>query len=407
MDSVLANLISWGIETGGALETLRSLPDECIHCIVTSPPYWGLRDYGVAGQIGLETSLEDYLEKLTLIFGEVHRVLRRDGVCWLNMGDKYANVGFYGDKDPKKRMSNVTVERRVPAGLKPKDLVGVPWRLAFAMQEDGWWLRRDIVWSKPNPMPESVTDRPTSAHEYVFLLTKSDRYFYDAEAVKENATCIEKRPSGMERGGQQYRDKVNGKYDKNKNYAGGGTSFIGHRGNYKADGTLIGNGSTRNLRSVWSIATYPYRKAHFATFPPRLPEICIRAGTSQRGACAQCGAPWEREMVQVETGQIQKMPDGWEADRGAHGAIHRKGRENGQTGIPVMEKQTLDWKPTCDCCCKETVPCIVLDPFAGAGTTLMVALRLGRRALGIELNPAYVKLAESRILEDAPLLNAV
>jgi site-specific DNA-methyltransferase (adenine-specific)/site-specific DNA-methyltransferase (cytosine-N4-specific) len=216
---------------GDCLEVLRALPEASVHACVTSPPYWGLRDYGVAGQIGAERTVEHYVASLISVFREVRRVLRPSGTLWLNIGDSYTSGGrTWRDADKKNPARGMTYRAPTPAGLKPKDLIGIPWKLAFALQADGWYLRSDIIWSKPNPQPESVKDRPTRAHEYVFLLSKSERYFYDADAVKEPA--------------------VDGR-------------------------------SKRARRSVWTIQSEPLREAHFATFPPKLVEPCVLASTKR------------------------------------------------------------------------------------------------------------------------------
>jgi DNA modification methylase len=231
------------------LDSLRRLPDQSIQCCITSPPYWGLRDYGVVGQIGLEPTPEEYVEKMVEVFREVRRVLRDDGTLWLNLGDSYnGSGGAGGDYAPGglKAGQPKYPGRRISA-LKPKDLVGIPWRVAFALQEDGWYLRSDIIWHKPNPMPESVRDRPTKAHEYMFLLTKSGKYYYDADAVREPCAT-----SDHERG------------DGN--------------GPYRAD-HFNHNPLGRNRRDVWTIPTRPYKGAHFATFPPALVEPCLLAGS--------------------------------------------------------------------------------------------------------------------------------
>ena len=274
------------ILVGDALERLQELPDESVQCVVTSPPYWGLRDYGVDWAYGLEPTLNRYISIMVEVFSEVRRVLRKDGTLWLNLGDV-----FWGGKGKH-------------LVLKPKDLIGLPWRIAFALQADGWYLRSDIIWHKPNPMPESVTDRPTRAHEYVFLLTKSARYFYDADAIRG-------APKDSARASWHGDFKPRSKERREDEQ--------------QAEGA--------NKRSVWTIATKGFPGAHFATFPPALVEPCILAGS--RG---------------------------------------------GDT---------------------------ILDPFCGSGTTGLVALRLGRKFIGIELNPEYAAMAERRIREDAPLFNEV
>jgi DNA modification methylase len=269
----------------------RQLPlaSASVQCVVTSPPYWGLRDYGVAGQLGLELTPELYVQHLVEIFREVRRVLRADGTCWLNLGDSFATTNgasrsgtkvqglreaqfghAYGNHVDAERLKAHI--RPTYGGLKPKDLVGMPWRVAFALQADGWWLRSDIIWAKPNPMPESITDRPTKSHEYLFLLTKAARYYYDGEAIKESLT-----DASLERG---YK---------------GGPSIKGNGDRpYFSTREYIPAG--RNRRSVWTIATEPYPDAHFATFPEKLVEPCILAGTSERGACPACWAPWARDV---------------------------------------------------------------------------------------------------------------
>jgi DNA modification methylase len=263
---------------GDALELLRQLPDSCVQCCVTSPPYWGLRDYGVAGQLGLEPAPEEYVAKMVAVFAEVKRVLRDDGTLWLNLGDSYAANGISGlavkgDSSTLGGTANAahTAQRKtVPAGLKPKDLVGIPWRVALALQADGWYLRSDVIWSKPNPMPESVTDRPTKSHEYIFLLSKSAKYFYDAEAVKE--PC-ESGPSDV-RKMEESLPRIGGKHKilVDPLSKASSTTNIGRK-------RSVGNPDGRNCRSVWTIATCPYSGAHFATFPPAIPERCIKAGT--------------------------------------------------------------------------------------------------------------------------------
>lgn len=237
------------IINGDALETLHTLPDCSVHCCVTSPPYWGLRDYGVSGQLGLEPTPQEYVSRMVDVFREVRRVLRDDGTLWLNLGDNYA--------------ANRHGMKAADFGLKSKDLVGIPWRVAFALQEDGWYLRQDIIWHKPNPMPESVTDRCTKAHEYIFLMAKNERYYYDQEAISENAKCA----------GQKV--KTNGNQGMCSGYDGHRT-----RDGLKR-GVVVAN--NRNRRSVWTVATHSFAWAHFATFPPDLIKPCILAGCPEGG----------------------------------------------------------------------------------------------------------------------------
>lgn len=265
---------------GDALTELRKLPSESVHCCVTSPPYWGLRDYGVVGQIGLEKTPADYVARLLEVFRQVKRVLRSDGTLWLNLGDSYATGGGavgrcpgggeQGERFLRQGHINTQPNRMPLGGFKPKDLIGIPWRVAFALQADGWWLRSDIIWSKPNPMPESVTDRPTKAHEYVFLLAKSERYFYDADAIAEAAI------EGMDLG--LLRSRMVSTSDKIAWHA----ESIKKRQSEGLDSRHAGDG-TRNKRSVWILATLPTPEAHFATFPIELPETCLKAGSPEDG----------------------------------------------------------------------------------------------------------------------------
>ncbi len=374
------------ILTGDAIEQLRTLPTESVQCCVTSPPYWGLRDYGTAAweggdkgcdhikafqnnkpsetlhrgikqvpipfngdcvkcgasridsQLGLERTPEEYVAKIVAVFREVRRVLRQDGTLWLNLGSSYSSGGGDTQCAPTLRtanhdaasgkqeyLQNFAVRPGNVKGYKPKDMIPIPWLVAMALQADGWWLRSDIIWSKPNQMPESVTDRPTKSHEYLFLLTKASSYFYDSEAIKERAETVEDRPFGVIRdrewGYDSKEAQLRGRKPHPKYSGSAGTSWNGHSGNLKSDGTPISNGS-RNKRSVWTVATAPYPEAHFATYPPDLIKPCIMAGSRV-----------------------------------------------GDT---------------------------MLDPFAGSGTSGMVALELGRKAVLIELNPKYCDLIRQR-----------
>jgi len=258
---------------GDCIEGMRTLANESVHCVVTSPPYFGLRDYGVDGQIGLEESPEEYVAKMVDVFREVRRILRNDGTLWLNLGDSYAgnnsqasNNGRAGYGSPRERTVN-----RTGQGLKPKDLIGIPWRVAFALQSDGWWLRQDIIWHKPNPMPESVTDRCTKAHEYIFLMSKSEQYYYDSEAIREESK------SGSWNSAKGF--SANGKRGST-DYEGTGkkqNQFSGTNGHPDKEQT------GRNKRSVWTINTKPYAEAHFATYPTKLIEPCVLAGSPVGG----------------------------------------------------------------------------------------------------------------------------
>lgn len=393
------------IHQGDVMDVLRTMPDNSVHCVVTSPPYWGLRDYGVSGQIGLEPTPEEYVTRMVEVFREVRRVLRPDGTLWLNMGDSYAGSGkgAWSRDDVQKEVyvpgvNGEKILTQTP-GLKPKDLVGIPWRLAFALQADGWWLRQDIIWAKPNPMPESVTDRCTKSHEYLFLLTKAARYYYDAEAIREpiaESTLADGRNST----GRHTQGKNESKYfnDESPDTAGADKPSW-----YRAK-VFVNSMSGRNRRSVWTIATAPYKEAHFATFPPKLVEPCILAGTSERGCCPECGKPWAR-MVEKSGGAIGKSWHDHQDDE----AVGQRAVNEAKGGHGYKVK-TLGWRPGCECGHKEPVPCTVLDPFGGSGTVGEVAINYGRSAILIELNPAYVELAHKRLapsLEMARQLRAV
>ena len=348
---------------GHVIDKLKEILSDTVQTVVTSPPYWGLRDYGTAtweggdkncdhridranrkvtninqnkqnsvsgefisdgnscpkcgairkdNQLGLEETPEEFVENLVKVFREVKRVLKDDGTVWLNLGDSYNGhstnrSGQHGYNDGRSNRSNRFSVGGIN-GLKPKDLIGIPWRVALALQGDGWYLRQDIIWHKPNPMPESVTDRCTKAHEYIFLLSKSQKYYYDAEAIKEPVA-----ESSIERLNQNIEKQIG------TTRANGGQKS---NGNLKAVGDIEYG---RNKRSVWTITTKPYKEAHFAVFPPKIPELCIKAGSSE-----------------------------------------------GDT---------------------------VLDPFFGSGTTGWVAQRLGRKWIGIELNAEYIKIAEKRFIQ--------
>jgi DNA modification methylase len=330
--------VSVQIITGDCREILKSLADNSVHCCVTSPPYFGLRDYGVEGQTGLEISPDAFVAEMVAVFQEVRRVLRDDGTLWLNLGDSYNNFrvsmgpgqAVHG-RDKLNGKPPPDSRRRGTVGLKEKDLIGIPWRVAFALQADGWYLRQDIIWAKPNPMPESVQDRCTKAHEYIFMLSKSARYHYDAAAIAEPA--IYAGLTGQDASGFKNPENFKGKHgkraDKQRGHARRHDGFNDRWDQMEKAEQCSG---TRNKRSVWEVATKPFAEAHFATFPPDLIEPCIKAGCPAGGT--------------------------------------------------------------------------VLDPFGGAGTTGLVADRLQRSAVLIELNPVYADMARRRIHDDAPLLAA-
>lgn len=381
---------------GDALESLKLLSAESIDCCVTSPPYYGLRDYGIGGQIGLEASPEEYVAKLVEVFREVRRVLKPEGTLWLNLGDSYSSLLRSGRKESpgvgaKQEMSKVHTNVKwhagdgskfqwtLPGGQKPKDLIGVPWMVAFALRADGWYLRSDIIWHKPNCMPESVTDRPTKSHEYLFLLSKSQRYYYDAEAIKEPH-------SG---GSHKKRNDFGATPSEKILIAQGKATYVG-LGAYKE------SPSGRNKRTVWTIPTKPFPGSHFAVMPEKLVEPCILAGTSERGYCPECGKPWVRQVEKYNS--TRSFPDNGKGidERKADGTNQRAGE---------IKTQTVGWLPSCQCA-SEPRPGIVLDPFSGAGTTGLVSKKLGRRYIGIELNPEYVELAQKRIASAQPPLSS-
>lgn len=338
---------------GDVLAVLATLPDSSVHCCVTSPPYYGLRDYGVAGQLGLERTPEEYIAKMVAVFREVRRVLRDDGTLWLNIGDSYAASGGPGwqGKNGQRADRRFTatrdtvamreVGRGPPPGVKSKDLMGIPWMLAFALRADGWYLRSEIIWHKRSCMPESVTDRPTKAHEHIFLLAKSERYYYDSEAASEpvsdsTVARVMQESWDEQAGSERLPGKKNGpmkavvKRSGNKERKDATERGCPESG---VAGSIPWEGSTRNWRDVWSLGPEPFKEAHFATFPTEIPRRAIVAGCPAGGT--------------------------------------------------------------------------VLDPFGGAGTTGLVADRLQRDAILIELNPAYAAMARKRIAGDAPLLTEV
>lgn len=254
---------------GDCVESMRGLPDQSVHTCVTSPPYFGLRDYGHDGQIGLEPTPDEFVSKLVAVFREVRRVLRDDGTLWLNIGDSYATGTKAARQQSTKpgvganrpEAQNSVARIGTPFGCKTKDLIGIPWRVAFALQADGWYLRQDIIWHKPNPMPESVTDRCTKAHEYIFLLSKSERYYFDAEAIKEPSKS---RSEGIRFGGAKYGDSDDPKHATKS-------------------GNISKEYAMANRRSVWTVTTKPFKGAHFATFPANLIEPCVKAGCPTGG----------------------------------------------------------------------------------------------------------------------------
>ena len=378
---------------GDCREGLKQIADDSVHTCITSPPYFGLRSYnGGQSEIGCENEVEQYVKAMVDVFREVRRVLRPDGTVWLNLGDSYMaqkNVApppqtIGGQRDMP---TVVPGNRREQKGLKHKDLIGIPWRVAFALQADGWWLRQDIIWHKPNPMPESVMDRCTRAHEYIFMLTKKSHYYYDHDAIKEPA----------QNWGTRNRDEMrDGTTDPKLKHHG-------LKGKGWEDNPM------KNKRSVWTVNTKGYKGAHFAVYPKNLILPCVLAGTSAHGCCSECGAPWEMD-VDVGMSDYEKHGKHQGGDFGRNDSVPPERISGRQTrtakgtvpSLKAAERTPKGWKPTCKCKDASVVPCTVLDPFTGSGTTAVVAMENGRDFVGCELNPDYIKLAEARIAEEVP-----
>ncbi len=434
------------IYQGDVLKVLKTLPDECVDCCITSPPYYGLRDYStgkwIGGdpncehwtpdndiknasdvqrgnfgslrkekhicrrcgavredlQIGLEQTPEEYVAKLVEVFKEVKRVLKKEGTFWLNIGDTYFGGG--GGNQYSQENQGITAqqfrangEKEKSAGIsygfrnqkrpdiKKGDMIGIPWMLAFALRRDGWFLRQDIIWHKKNCMPESVTNRCTKSHEYIFLFAKSSKYFYDNEAIKEPVA-----QSSIMRCNRVIANNEHFDPTKHKNYEGiqNPMDIL-----IRTSQSVLKN-MTRNKRDVWSISPHPFKGNHFATFPENLITPMILAGTSKKGVCSICGLPFTRITKQ----RIIK--------KGA-GLKHLVGESAKATGnrydVPynILQTETQKWIPTCKCESPTPKPAVVLDCFMGAGTTGAVAKKLGRNYIGIDLNPEYIKIANERI----------
>ncbi len=373
---------------GDCRDVLATLPAQLVQTIVTSPPYYGLRKYtDDPKEIGQDPTPAAYVAALVAVFAACWRVLRDDGTLWLNLGDSYAMNGTPGMSNlaelgmqyrggGHKRDDVEKPSRRAPSGIPPKNLLGMPWRVAFALQDAGWILRSDIIWNKPNPMPESVRDRPTRAHEYLFLFAKRPRYYYDATAIAEPSI-----------GGDPRKPYAPGQVDMRGN---------GHDRNGGSERSSSDAGITRNRRSVWTIATQPYAGAHFATMPEALIEPCILAGSAAQ-ACETCGAAWTRV---VEHGTPERIGGNAGVSIGhADGPMNRGGNGQWDEGHMPMVRPitTRGFAPRCQC---ETntgaARSIVLDPFGGSGTVARVAERHQRDSILIDLNPAYIDLQEER-----------
>lgn len=456
---------------GNCLQVLKTFPAESVHAVVTSPPYWGLRDYRLEpfvwggntacdhqwtasprihkggphgngilleggravvqaqaavkdrsgghfcgrcnawlGSLGLEPTVDLFIQHLVLVFREVRHVLRRDGTLWLNLGDSYTSVGRenHGSTLSPKQESNtgsLTVKQRrppQPSELKPKDLVGIPWRTAFALQADGWYLRSDIVWAKPNAMPESVTDRPSKAHDYFFLLAKRRRYFYDHVAVMERVTgTAHTRGNGVNPKAKSL-DLDSSHQSKSP------------RQNESFSASVADLVSLRNKRSVWVIPTQPYSEDHFATFPEELIRTPILAGTSEKGCCASCGAPYRRILERQRDGARRPNPELKQLGVNRNSKAKWSGTDPQSSGRRLVENVaaaraagrehdhpfpapvTIGWKPACPCHSQEVSPCVVLDPFIGSGTVGVEGRKAGCHVIGIDASREYLDMAIKR-----------
>lgn len=438
------------IRTGNCVELMAYMDDESVDMCVTSPPYWGLRDYGGGGivwgpqeciergegdtshewegytrpsentrnnnnslqlksaywepqeqafckhcdawfgQLGLEPTPEQYVKNMVEVFREVKRVLKPDGTLWLNIGDSYcagSRKSGVADSAGGDRGLPITQRNQASGDLKQKDLVGIPWMLAFALRADGWYLRQDIIWAKPNCMPESVRDRCTKNHEYIFLLSKSKDYYYDNEAIKEDTVS------------KADKNKSANKYAENEDWAAGDPNRTS-----KAKGIAdarVKQYAKRNKRSVWWVGPKPFPEAHFAVFPVELIEPCILAGTSEAGHCMECGSRYKRTVKRnlknksdnakslIESAQHMGIPD----DK----AKMRIGLDRKNSYEKNPGYQTIGWEATCDCD-SPTEPDVVLDPFGGAGTTAIASIKHGRKALLLEYSEKYSEIAHKRIL---------
>jgi DNA modification methylase len=460
---------------GDALVKLRELPDASVHCCITSPPYWGLRDYGVDSQIwdgsdscahvwgdeqrltvgrndenpedlqrrfetygtgrpkartqnnphqstsgsfcqhcqawrgslGHETHPQFYIAHLVQVFAEVKRILRNDGTAWIVIGDSYSSgnrvghgtrVGYKQHTNRGMNGSHDPTRAPQPEGLREKNLIGIPWRLAFALQDAGWILRQEITWCKSSAMPESVKDRPSSATEKIFLFAKQAHYFYDQEGCRHPIadTTLSRN--------QYARAHPKGWH----------TDAVPISGGERDDGAVRGSQSGANLRNFWLLGPEPLREAHFAAFPTEIPRRCILLGTSARGCCSACRAPWVRVVEKgLSSWEARKAnghdPHGYhvgdQTDHIAGNACTRRAAPDGkgEGGLGwVATKTTIGWRPSCTCYAG-VIPCTILDPFSGSGTTLVVADRLGRHATGIELSAVYVAMMKQRLTRDSPL----
>ena len=408
--------MTWQLRHGHVLDALREMSDQSVHCVVTSPPYWGLRSFGTApqiwgsgwvGELGSEPTIQLYIEHLVDVFAEVKRVLRNEGTLWLNIGSTYSGsgkgpTGWNGIGDQEKRQGFSSAAAGGDSSLSrgpqqsehhnplmaafysvlahygsistPKRLLAIPELVQIALELDGWIVRSDIAWAKLTPMPESVRDRPTSAWEHIFLLSKSPRYFYDAEAVRQSNTkgMVERFKHPKTRAVTKKQLQRVASVDRANPWALNADSESG-----------------ANLRNFWLLGPERFPGAHFATFPTEIPRRAILAGTSAYGCCASCGAPWQRVIERTRVGSYHAHQHD-----GVQYGLLQDGHGPTSTYTSAV---TTGWEPTCKCECTEVRPCIVLDPFAGSGTSLFVAEELGRDSIGIELSIPYMELAKKRL----------
>lgn len=404
----------WAYTCGDSLKSLKKMPDQSVQLIVCSPPYYALRDYNVDGQIGMEKTPSLYVARLVRIFRECRRVLRDDGIMFVNIGDTYhvkkGQAGGVDRMQPARR--HFRTNRPNLPGLKPKDMIGIPWMLAFALRDDGWFLRQEIIWEKPNVMPGSAQDRFCSNHEQVFLFAKKRYYYFDVIANQEKSTS---KWSGSPVGGWALNG--DGKHNaidftgerekkaKGKRRTDGedlkAEKFIQHVGDNKY------RPATRNKRTVWKVSTRRYKGKHFAVFPPQLVQPMIRAGTSERGCCSKCGKPVERivekRRIPTRPGRDTKVAEFQKNSKtraiaGRRSLIDAGGENvvgNRDPHRHITIYETVGWK---QCGCGAPLRgSIVLDPFAGSGTVLQVALENGQDAIGIELSEDYCKLIDDRM----------
>lgn len=387
---------------GDALTVLKTLPDASAHVICSSPPYFALRDYQCEGQMGSESTIEEYVQNLVLVFREARRVLHPSGTIWVNLGDSWSHSGNGGGGKFAKNNKQWRNEKqtqtgyRSTKGFKPKDLIMSSFMVAEALRQDGWYLRSTIIWNKISALPSSVTDRPSHAHEYVFLLSKSRHYYYDQDAVREL--------TGNESTPEDYDQAKVGSFHPHEQDENGWCQP--KKENFKTMTHPLG----RNKRSVWSIASQPFKEAHHAVMPEALVSPMILAGTSERGCCYRCLSPYKRHKIlagQSNHGGPRKHAD-------------TPGAETSKTSVlrtgTINHYRTINWIPTCSCDddqsfnrLKRTIPCTVLDMFSGAATVGVVANKLDRNYIGIELSPNYMKIAFERLKKQCktPLLTKI